>query len=125
MSEITHRSKIIHNGRVVGWEHHTELPAGDNDCSGSGVVVSHNVYIFEKLRGMGLGQQAHVARLAAFKTMGYNYVLCTVRDDNTIQKHILAKNGWVRLATTLSSGGESILLMGRDLTTEPDPLVTP
>lgn len=108
---------IFNNGNKVGVEQETFFPMGDNmgekDAS---IIISHGVEIYEHLRGKGIGQAAHIARLARWQTYGYTYAMCTVRRDNDPQIHILRKNGWVRLANTASFSGTPIYIMGRNLT---------
>lgn len=108
MAEIRNKA-----GDIIGWEQATALPAGDGDECGSSVIVSHNVHIFESHRGKGAGSWAHQERLKRFKKEGYTYALCTVREDNAIQRRILEKNSWAKLAEYKNSYGETIWLMGR------------
>lgn len=122
---MTRTTEIKHEGKIIGFETRTEFPAGDDDCTGSGIAISHGVWLYSHYRGMGHGGRAHMERLESLKKAGYNYVVCTVREDNKAQLHILLKNGWVKLATTASSVGSPIYLMGRDLLTPPDPMCSP
>lgn len=105
---------IVIGGQIVGEEHETDFPFGDDgECPS--IVISHGVYLLEPFRGLGHGSTAHVARLDRFRTDGYNYAICTVRRDNLPQLAILKKNGWVRLANTASLSGTPIYLMGKNL----------
>lgn len=61
------------------------------------VAISHGVLIYEELRGKGYGKSQHDARLENARKLGYSYVICTVKADNAVEKHILAKKGWTKL----------------------------
>ena len=60
----------------------------------SALVVSNHAFIYPKFRGQGKGQEQHVERLAKAKELGYAAIICTVKADNKVEKHILDKNGW-------------------------------
>lgn len=108
---------IYNNGTVIGVEQETEFPMGDsNNDKCSSIMISHAVEIYESLRGKGMGQAAHIARLNRWRSYGLSYAMCTVRRDNDPQNHILRKNGWVRLANTASMSGVPIYIMGKNLT---------
>lgn len=100
-------------GEIIGWEQETMLPAGDGEECGSGVVISHGVFIFESHRGKGAGSWAHQERLQRWKKEGHVFALCTVREDNAVQRRILEKNSWAKLAEYRNPDGDTIFLMGR------------
>ena len=88
----------------------TELPG----CAS--VVVSHGAYMPKCNRGRGRGGEAHRARLQAAAQRGYDYTICTVRDDNAAQITILMNNGWTQLDCYKSSASDiDILIWGREL----------
>lgn len=62
-----------------------------------GVVVSHDSSLKEEFRGKGLGDFFHKERLDLIQDLGYSCALATVQVDNDAEKHILEKNGWLRL----------------------------
>lgn len=63
------------------------------------IVVSNHSWISPEHRGNGYGRLAHKARLEHIANLGYDYVMCTVRDDNRAQIHILETSGWKKLDT--------------------------
>jgi RimJ/RimL family protein N-acetyltransferase len=58
------------------------------------IVVSNHAFIYAQYRGKGIGQMQHSQRLAKAKELGYDTIICTVRADNAVEKHILKKNHW-------------------------------
>lgn len=84
-------------------------------CSGLG--LSYGTYVSYDKRGKGIGQAHHKFRLAESASYGHAYLICTVRDDNKVEKHILAKNGWAKLADFLSpdscDDGHRVEIWGR------------
>lgn len=58
------------------------------------VAVSHRVWIRPDKRGNGIGKAQHRARLIQLSALGYDYALCTVNKDNTVQRAILLQHGW-------------------------------
>lgn len=72
-----------------GWYEINEFPG----CE-SYIAVSNNAYIKPELRGQGLGQRQHHERLERARNMGFKLIMCTVDEDNAVEKHILRKNGW-------------------------------
>lgn len=80
------------------------------------VAVSIHSFIFKEKRGKGYGKAMHLERLAKLKELGYDYVLCTVRDDNKAEIHILETNGWRYLDMFYSSAtGNLVQLFARDV----------
>ena len=58
---------------------------------------SHSAHIHWTHRGKGLGTEAHMARLAKAKEIGFKYLMCSIRTDNMAQRAILKKAGWIKL----------------------------
>lgn len=60
------------------------------------IVVSNHAFIYPKYRNCPekYGQLQHRQRLLKAKELGYDMIICTVRLDNEIEKHILRKFGW-------------------------------
>ena len=82
----------------------------------SQVAVSIHSFIFKNRRGMGLGREAHQMRLREIAKLGYDYVVCTVRDGNIPEIKILQKFGWCLLDTFVSSSTDHrIRLYGKKL----------
>lgn len=63
------------------------------------IIVSNHSFIAKERRGKGLGDQVHKERLAYIETLGYDYVICTVKEENIPQIKILEKNNWRHLDT--------------------------
>lgn len=63
------------------------------------LVVSNHAFIYPEHRGQGMGQLQHAQRLAKAKELGYDAIMCTVREGNAVEKHILQKNRWSYLHT--------------------------
>lgn len=83
----------------------------------SQVAVSHAVYTPKYRRGKGFGTAALIKRIAyARDELGYNFMICTVRLENTAEIKVLAGQGFFRLSKFLSSNsGEEIGIFGRPL----------
>lgn len=58
------------------------------------IIVSNHAFIEKEMRGEGYGKLQHTKRIEKAIELGYDYILCTVREDNEVEKHILRKNGW-------------------------------
>jgi hypothetical protein len=58
------------------------------------VVVSNHALIYAEHRGKCKGLIQHGERIAKAYDLGYDLIVCTVRADNDVEKHILAKFGW-------------------------------
>lgn len=71
-----------------GWYELNPFP-GSNQ-----IVVSNHAFIRPEFRGQGLGHKQHRERLQKAKALGYDLIICTVRTDNVVERHILLKNGW-------------------------------
>lgn len=83
----------------------------------SQVVVSHGVYTPKYRRGKGFGTAALAERIEyASLELGYDYMLCTVREDNISEQRVLGSKGFIRLDKFLSSNtGHMILLFGKQI----------
>jgi hypothetical protein len=80
----------------------------------SQLVVSHAV--FSRLRGHAVA--ANEERQNFAKSIGYDYMLCTVDLANGAQLHILERCGWKRLDVFKSSKTQhNVALYGRNLCT--------
>jgi RimJ/RimL family protein N-acetyltransferase len=60
------------------------------------IVVSNHAFIYKHFRGRGHGSTQHRERLEKARELGYNMIMCTVKDDNESEIHILKKNGWTQ-----------------------------
>lgn len=65
------------------------------------VVISSDVSLRDNFRGLGVGSLLHSMRLKAMQEAGADSVMCTVANDNEVEKAILKKNGW-ELACSIS-----------------------
>lgn len=80
------------------------------------VAVSHGVFIYGEFRGTGKGTINHILRLKRLKNMGYNYVICTVRDGNAPQEHTMESHGWTKLAGFKSSATDhNVSIYGKEI----------
>lgn len=82
----------------------------------SAIVVSNHAFIRPDCRGQGLGQCQHRDRIEKAIELGYNMMICTVRADNRVEKHILDKNGWCFFTSFLNKEtGHNIEIWGKHL----------
>ena len=58
------------------------------------IAVSNHAFINPKHRNRGFGKVFHAQRLVQIKELGFDYTLCTVKQDNVFQKKILTRFGW-------------------------------
>ena len=80
------------------------------------VAVSNHAFIVPSERKKGYGTRFHKERLDQMVEMGYDYSLCTVKDNNTFQLLILEGAGWDHLSTFRNSEtGSMVQLWGRKL----------
>lgn len=80
------------------------------------VVVSNHTFIYKEKRGKGYGSIQHKERLAKASSLGYDYIICTVKVNNKIEIEILEKNGWKRLDTFYNTETDNdIYIYGRKL----------
>lgn len=61
------------------------------------IVISNHGYIYPHHQGKGHGTTNHRLRIQRAKWLGYDYVLCTVRSENTKECSILQKNDFKEL----------------------------
>lgn len=87
----------------------TSLPG----CSQVG--VSHSLYVPIEKRNQGLATSAAPNRFKFFvEDLGYDYLLCTIDNNNTTQKKILLANGWYQHVIFKSSKtGHNVALFGK------------
>jgi ribosomal protein S18 acetylase RimI-like enzyme len=67
------------------------------------IVISNHAFVYPEKRGKGHGTQNHLLRVERATNLGYDLILCTVREDNRKEKHILNKEGWQFLTCFLNS----------------------
>lgn len=60
------------------------------------VLISSQVQVDLALRGKGLGRKYLAIREEVAREAGVNLLLATVREDNTIEIHLLETSGWKR-----------------------------
>lgn len=60
------------------------------------LLVSHDVEVDERFRGRGIGEVLHKLRLECAKKAGFDSMVAIIYNDNSVEQHILTKNGWVR-----------------------------
>jgi hypothetical protein len=60
------------------------------------LVVSNHSFIFQMYRGEGKGYSEHYKRLEEARRLGYDAIICTVRDDNVPQIKILTHHEWTK-----------------------------
>lgn len=63
------------------------------------LIVSNHAFIRPDQRGKGFGQKQQLAKLELAAQLGYNAIICTVKENNVREKRILAKNGWKHVHT--------------------------
>lgn len=63
----------------------------------SQIVVSNHAFVYPEKRGKGYGNANHKLRMERATLLGYDYVICTVKSNNTPELKILAKNGFKEL----------------------------
>jgi len=73
------------------------------------VVVSNHAFIYPQHRGKGWGSEQHRHRLQMAKHLGYNYMICTVKETNEPELHILRTHGWRKLDVFLNTETENNL----------------
>lgn len=75
----------------------------------SQLIVSNHAFIYKEHRDQGHGDANHKARLKRCKELGYDAVICTVRADNFIERHILQKNEWNKIGEFFSKQTSHII----------------
>lgn len=58
------------------------------------LIVSNHAYVKPELRGKGYGSHQQQMKLELAAQLGYNCIICTVHENNIVEKFILKKNGW-------------------------------
>jgi hypothetical protein len=83
---------------------HLRVPGELTSLPGcSQIVVSHDVFVPNHLRGNGLGKLSHFDRLDQMRTLGYDVAMCTANLSNAAQLHILEGSDWLRVFQFKSS----------------------
>lgn len=82
----------------------------------SQMVVSNHAFIYPQHRGKGKGKINHELRLERARTLGFDYIMCTVKATNGAERAILEKNGWKELDMFLNSEtGNEVVIYGKYL----------
>ncbi|GAG53067.1 unnamed protein product [marine sediment metagenome] len=80
------------------------------------LTVSNHAFIFPKDRGKGNGSENHKLRLKRAKSLGYDYIMCTVIHTNTPELRILKKNNWKELDRFKNKeSGNTVIIFGKKL----------
>ncbi len=80
------------------------------------LIVSNHAFIKKEHRGKGFGQQQQLNKLNLAAELGYNCIICTVKETNTPEKAILKKNGWKHVHTFFNTeSGCNIEIHVRDI----------
>jgi ribosomal protein S18 acetylase RimI-like enzyme len=58
-----------------------------------GIFISYGASVYPSFQRKGLGKKALDCRLKIAREMDYSQFVCTVRDDNKIEQHMLEKAG--------------------------------
>ena len=67
------------------------------------VAHCHAFFVPKGLRGRGLAHTLKTHQNVMLAALGYDYATCTVCASNVAQQRVLARAGWVRLASFASS----------------------
>mgnify|MGYP001442356670 CR=1 FL=1 len=92
-------------------------PAGayeiDSVPSQPQVAHCHAFFVPKDLRGQGHAHALKTHQNMMLAALGYDFATCTVCASNVAQQRVLARAGWVRLASfTSSKTGEEVELWG-------------
>ncbi len=80
------------------------------------IVISNHSFVPKEARGKGLGSREHSDRLKKIESLGYDYALCTVKEENIAQIKILENNLWKHLDTFFNKETENtIRIYGRSI----------
>lgn len=80
------------------------------------LIVSNHAFIKKEHRGKGFGQKQQLTKLNMAAELGYNCIICTVKESNETEKHILKKNGWKYCHTFFNTASEcNIEIWVRDI----------
>lgn len=61
------------------------------------VAISHSLEINSEHRGKGFGRLAMEQRLQLAKSLGFQVIICTVREGNTAQERIMSRFNFRRI----------------------------
>lgn len=80
------------------------------------IVVSHSMFIYPDRRGQGKSYDAGRERLLKAQSLGYDYIICTVDQNNEAQLKQLSINDWTWLSSFDNRRtGHHVRLYGRRL----------
>jgi hypothetical protein len=80
------------------------------------VAHCHAFFVQKGLRGRGLAHTLKTHQNVMLAALGYDYATCTVCASNVAQQRVLARAGWVRIASfTSSKTGEEVEIWGREV----------
>ena len=78
------------------------------------IVVSNHSFVHPDKRGGGVGTKEHTYRLMHIKELGYDYAICTVRENNIKQIKILQRHDWKQLDKFFNKETEhTVLIFGK------------
>ena len=82
----------------------------------SQIVVSNHAFIYPEKRGKGNGHKNHELRVERATFLGYDYLMCTVRANNTPELKILQKHGFKELDQFHNTNtGNDVKIFGKPL----------
>jgi RimJ/RimL family protein N-acetyltransferase len=86
------------------------------------IVISNHATVLPGFHSNGYGTDMALQRIEKASSLGYDYMLCTVRDDNAAQKRVMEKvGGWQYLDDFMSRETQSLVrIFGRVLYTGRD-----
>jgi len=88
----------------------------NNFPGNSQIVVSNHAFIYPEKRGKGLGRKNHQLRVERATFLGYDYIICTVKSDNSAELAILEKEGFKLLDEFLNTNtGNNNKIFGKQL----------
>lgn len=77
------------------------------------LVVSNHAFVWPQHRGQGHGKAEAKARIELARSLGYSYMMATVRADNAVQLYIMESLGWKELDSFYNDeSGATITLWG-------------
>jgi L-amino acid N-acyltransferase YncA len=80
------------------------------------IVVSNHVCIYPEFRGQGLGHAQAEERIHNASTLGFDFMLCTVKADNAPQLAVMSKFEWEQLGSfDNTESGNTVKIFGHDL----------
>ena len=75
------------------------------------VLISQHTLVYPEFRGKGKGRELLKIKQEIAAYAGCNLLLATVREDNTVETHLLTTHGWTKY-NTRSTG---VSLWGKEL----------